>query len=149
MIDTATHRKNLLARVDRLSNRFHRDHEELKGLRQRVLEYDGSPRRPAQDNSEGVEQILAFAVKTLGYSRDTLMSRSKDRSVCWARFVTVQWLHTYTKLNNIQVGRIFGRVPGFTLHALRAMNNRIATEPKYADYYNELTNRMIAERKTL
>lgn len=81
----------------------------------------------------GMCQIaIELVAKESGIPVDVLNGRSRQDSVCYARFVIYRLVHS-RGITNSEIGRQLGKCPSTIFYGLNSCRNRMDTDPRYRE----------------
>jgi chromosomal replication initiation ATPase DnaA len=80
------------------------------------------------------DRIISAVCDRFVISQKAILGHSRKRHVCWPRQLAMHLLRERTDLAFSQIAGIFNyREHGTAIHAVEAVNDRIATDPKFRD----------------
>jgi len=104
---------------------------------QTVPRYDGL----SAGESAKIHAIMEAVSSFTGVDVASLVGERRTARIAQARHLAMAAIRHTTKLSLMEVGEIFHRDHGTVIHAIRAVNNRVATCADTKALYEELTPR--------
>ena len=86
-------------------------------------------------------EILEPVAKSFGITIEQLLSRSRKRSICDARQISIYLIHSRGILSHGAIAALFGLERTTVLHACQSVEMMAATSPGYARKLSELRDK--------
>lgn len=86
-----------------------------------------------------MKEIVMLVSTHFGVFEKRVYERNKRRDVCKARQVSMYLINKHLKLSSVEIGKHFYRNHATVLHALKAVNNDMATNEAYLKDVEELS----------
>ena len=89
------------------------------------------------------ENIIKIVSEYYELPYSTIKSRSRRSDICWARQVICFMIINNSRTSSVSVGKLIGRDHATVLHALKAVNNAMDTQPKIRVQIKEIGSKII------